>query len=263
MRHMRNYTTNSKRIGLGRAAAGAFAGLLLTSHAIGQESEAPAAEAPAAPAAEAPAAAGLESEEKKISYIIGNNIGQNIKQDNLDLDIDAFVRGLEDVLEEREPALSEEEMMTTMQAFQQKMMAEQQQEMAAEAEENAAAALAFLTENSERDEVTTTESGLQYEVLEEGDGERPASDDTVTVHYTGSLIDGTVFDSSVERGQPANFAVDQVIPGWTEALQLMPAGSKWRLYIPSDLAYGDQGAGGGAIGPNETLIFEVELIEIE
>ena len=120
---------------------------------------------------------------------------------------------------------------------------------------------AFLTENGKRSEVKTTDSGLQYEVLEEGDGPRPEAGDQVVVHYTGKLIDGTVFDSSEERGEPATFGVTQVIPGWVEALQLMKAGSKWRLFIPSQLAYGPQGAG-GVIGPNQTLIFDVNLIKV-
>ena len=128
-------------------------------------------------------------------------------------------------------------------------------------EQNARAGEAFLTENGKRSEVKTTASGLQYEVLEEGDGPRPEAGDQVVVHYTGKLIDGTVFDSSEERGEPATFGVTQVIPGWVEALQLMKAGSKWRLFIPSQLAYGPQGAG-GVIGPNQTLIFDVNLIKV-
>jgi FKBP-type peptidyl-prolyl cis-trans isomerase FklB len=129
------------------------------------------------------------------------------------------------------------------------------------AEVNAEAGKKFLEENAKRAEVTTTETGLQYEVLAQGTGAQPASSDQVKVHYTGKLIDGTVFDSSVERGEPAVFGVTQVIPGWVEALQLMNAGSKWRLYIPSNLAYGPNGAG-NVIGPNATLIFDVELIEV-
>jgi len=128
-------------------------------------------------------------------------------------------------------------------------------------EVNKAAGEAFLAENAKRPEVKTTKSGLQYEVINEGSGNKPMASDTVVVHYTGTLIDGTVFDSSVERGTPATFGVTQVIPGWVEALQMMQEGAKWRLYIPSDLAYGSRGAG-GAIGPNSTLIFDVELIQI-
>lgn len=130
------------------------------------------------------------------------------------------------------------------------------------ADVNAKAGEQFLAENGKRVEVKTTPSGLQYEVLEEGTGVQPTAGDRVTVHYTGKLIDGTVFDSSVDRGEPATFGVTQVIPGWVEALQMMKAGSKWRLFIPSALAYGPQGAG-GIIGPNQTLIFDVELISVE
>jgi FKBP-type peptidyl-prolyl cis-trans isomerase len=141
-------------------------------------------------------------------------------------------------------------------------MEKRQQEAAAKmGEVNRAAGEKFLAENKQRAEVKTTESGLKYEVITDGDGAQPKSTDRVEVHYTGRLIDGTVFDSSVERGVPATFGVTQVIPGWVEALQLMKAGSKWRLYIPSDLAYGAQGAG-GVIGPHQTLIFDVELLKV-
>jgi len=141
-------------------------------------------------------------------------------------------------------------------------MEKKQQEAAAKmAEANSAAGEAFLLENGKRVEVKTTPSGLQYEVLVDGDGPQPTAEDRVEVHYTGKLIDGTVFDSSVDRGMPATFGVTQVIPGWVEALQLMKAGSKWRLFIPSALAYGPQGAG-GIIGPNQTLIFDVELLKV-
>ena len=244
------------------ASAGAF--LITTTTMRADEASAPAPETALPGAALGglvdSAAPTLETEEQRIGYIIGTSIGENMKADQLDIDIDAFVRGLTDVLEDRELAMTEEQMMATMAEFQQKMMAQQQQQMAAAADQNAAAGVDFLTENGKRDGVTTTESGLQYEVLEAGDGERPTADDSVTVHYTGKLIDGTVFDSSVERGQPATFGVGQVIPGWTEALQMMPVGSTWRIFIPSNLAYGAEGAGGGAIGPNETLVFEVQLL---
>ncbi|MDE6467761.1 MAG: FKBP-type peptidyl-prolyl cis-trans isomerase, partial [Muribaculaceae bacterium] len=158
--------------------------------------------------------------------------------------------------------------MTSMEAkeiinsFFTKLQEKQQAEAAAMGELNAKAGKEFLEVNGKREEVRTTASGLQYEVLEEGSGAQPKAGDSVTVHYTGKLIDGTVFDSSVDRGEPATFGVTQVIPGWVEALQLMKAGSKWRLFIPSDLAYGPQGAG-GVIGPNQTLIFDVELISVE
>ncbi|MDE6359487.1 MAG: FKBP-type peptidyl-prolyl cis-trans isomerase, partial [Duncaniella sp.] len=159
------------------------------------------------------------------------------------------------------PKMSYDEAKAEIQKYFEALEAKQQAEAAKMAEVNEKAGKEYLEENGKRAEVHTTPSGLQYEVLEEGDGPMPKSTDRVEVHYTGKLIDGTVFDSSVDRGVPATFGVTQVIPGWVEALQLMKAGSKWRLFIPSQLAYGPQGAG-GVIGPNATLIFDVELIKV-
>jgi FKBP-type peptidyl-prolyl cis-trans isomerase FklB len=159
-----------------------------------------------------------------------------------------------------EPAYSVEELQAAMQAFQQKMMAEQQARHELQAAENVAAGEAFLTENAAREGIETTESGLQFEVLEPGTGDSPTAEDAVQVHYKGTLIDGTVFDSSYERGQPAEFPVGGVIAGWTEALQLMNCGSKWRLYVPSELAYGEQGV--GSIPPHSVLVFDIELLEV-
>ena len=177
------------------------------------------------------------------------------------MNIKEFADGVSAVFEGAQPKMSYDEAKNVIRDF--FMALEQKQNEAATkmGEVNKAAGEAFLAENAKRAEVKTTESGLQYEVLAEGNGEKPAASDTVVVHYTGTLIDGTVFDSSVERGTPATFGVTQVIPGWVEALQLMQVGAKWRLYIPSDLAYGPRGAG-GAIGPNATLIFDVELLQI-
>ena len=160
-----------------------------------------------------------------------------------------------------EPRMSYDEAKAEIQKFFTELQAKQDEAAKVMGEQNARAGEAFLTENGKRSEVKTTASGLQYEVLEEGDGPRPEAGDQVVVHYTGKLIDGTVFDSSEERGEPATFGVTQVSPGWVEALQLMIAGSKWRLFIPSQLAYGPQGAG-GVIGPNQTLIFDVNLIKV-
>lgn len=160
-----------------------------------------------------------------------------------------------------EPKMSYDEAKAEIQKFFTALEEKQKAEAAKLAEVNEAAGKAFLEENGKRAEVKTTASGLQYEVIVDGDGEMPSAEDQVEVHYTGKLIDGTVFDSSVERGVPATFGVTQVISGWVEALQMMKAGSKWRLYIPSQLAYGPQGAG-GVIGPNATLIFDVELIKV-
>lgn len=190
-----------------------------------------------------------------LSYSFGVSIGNNLKQNNIEeLNSDMVAKGIADVYAEGEPAMSLEESQQMIQTYYQSKEAEK-------GAANADAGKMFLQENAQREGVMTTESGLQYEILTEGDGPKPAMTDKVTVHYTGTLIDGTVFDSSVERGEPASFPVNGVIPGWIEALQMMPVGSKWKLYIPAELAYGERGAG-RQIGPNETLIFEVELLSI-
>ena len=204
----------------------------------------------------------LESDQDKVSYLIGRNIGQTIKQDGLDLDVETLVDGLRDGLAGNESKVTEAEAEKVMAAFQARMQAEAASKAEAEGKANAVAAEEFLTNNKKREQVTTTDSGLQYEILNKGEGPKPGAADTVSVHYHGTLLDGTVFDSSVKRGQPASFAVNQVIAGWTEVLQLMPTGSKWKVVIPSGLAYGKNGAG-SAIGPNETLVFEIELLAIE
>ncbi|TXS94258.1 FKBP-type peptidyl-prolyl cis-trans isomerase [Parahaliea maris] len=203
----------------------------------------------------------LESTQQRLSYGIAYGLGKRMSADAVPLDIDAFTAGMRDALEGREGRMTDEEIQAEMQAYQQKMQAEMQAAQAAEAEANAAASSAFLAENGAREGVVTTESGLQYEVLEEGAGAKPGPDDVVDVHYRGTLIDGTEFDSSYGRGESVQFGVGQVISGWTEALQLMPVGSKWKLYIPADLGYGAGGAG-GMIGPNAALVFEVELLDI-
>lgn len=200
----------------------------------------------------------LDSIEAKASYAIGLQIGQQLKDSGLkDLDINAIKQGLEDVLTEKQPILPLNELHDALRQIHERAMAEKKKE----AEKAAQAGIDFLKENLTKDDVKSTESGLQYSILKEGDGKIPAATDTVRVHYTGKLIDGTVFDSSVERGQPAEFPVNGVIRGWVEALQLMPVGSKWRLYIPQELAYGSQGAG-ASIPPFSTLIFDVELLAI-
>ena len=177
------------------------------------------------------------------------------------MDVDAFAAGLRDALTGAEPRLTEEEISTEMQAYQEKAAAEQQVAQAALAEANLAAATAFLAENAAREGVIVTDSGLQYEIVEAGDGAKPGAEDTVEVHYRGTLVDGTEFDSSYTRGETVTFGVGQVIPGWTEALQLMSVGSKFKLAIPPELGYGAGGAG-QAIGPNAALIFDVELVSI-
>lgn len=192
---------------------------------------------------------------KKISYALGLSIANNFRATGIeDLDINEFTKGLEDVMTEQKPSMSYEE---AQQLLNQYFTSLQEDRM----ELNLKAGEEFLAINKEKAGVVTLESGLQYEVLKAGNGKKPSATDQVKCHYHGTLIDGTVFDSSVERGEPATFGVNQVIQGWVEALQLMPEGSKWRLYIPSKLAYGPQGAG-QVIQPNSTLIFDVELLEI-
>lgn len=203
----------------------------------------------------------LDSDKARAGYSIGVNIGMNVASQlpSEDIDLDALVAGIADAVSGN-LKLSEQEIMVALQEFSQ----QQQAKMQAQVEASAAEGKAFLAENAKRSEVTTTDSGLQYEVLAKGDpsAPMPKATDTVNVHYHGTLIDGTVFDSSVERGEPISFQLNGVIPGWTEGLQLMHVGDKYRFFIPSELAYGENGAG-TAIGPNATLIFDVELLGIE
>ena len=202
------------------------------------------------------------TELEKLSYALGMSMGNNFKSSGIEeLNIKEFGEGVAAVFEGAQPKMSYDEAKNVIRDFFMALEQKQNEAAAKMGEVNKAAGEAFLAENAKRAEVKTTESGLQYEVITEGNGDKPAASDTVVVHYTGTLIDGTVFDSSVERGTPATFGVTQVIPGWVEALQMMQVGAKWRLYIPSDLAYGPRGAG-GAIGPNSTLIFDVELLQI-
>lgn len=199
----------------------------------------------------------------RISYALGLSMGNNFRASGItEINVRDFADGVAAVFYGSTPKMSYDEAKAEIQAYFTEM--EKKQRAAAEelGKANAAAGEAFLAENGKRVEVKTTPSGLQYEVLTEGDGPRPEANDQVEVHYTGKLIDGTVFDSSVDRGMPATFGVTQVIPGWVEALQLMKAGSKWRLFIPSNLAYGPNGAPGSPIGPNATLIFDVELLKV-
>jgi len=196
-----------------------------------------------------------------VSYAIGADIGANLKRSKMDsLNVDIMAVGLRDGLDST-VKIDEEKLRVVMEGFMAKMQGARQAEEMQKADGNRAAGEAYLAENAKREGVVTTPSGLQYEVSKMGTGAKPAAADQVKVHYTGTLVDGTVFDSSVERGEPAVFGVGQVIPGWVEGLQLMPVGSKWKLFIPSDLAYGPSG-GGGKIPGNSVLVFEVELLEI-
>lgn len=205
--------------------------------------------------------AALDTDDQKASYAIGLDMGRNLSQAQSRLDMDAFYKGLQDAMAERDPALDQEELNAAVQGFMTALREEQQRERTELAEKNETEGAAYLAENAGKDGVVTTESGLQYEVLEQGDGPSPSAEQTVQIHYRGTLIDGTEFDSSYERGEPAEFPVGQVIPGFSEALQLMNVGGKYRVVIPGNLAYGPQGTG-GAIGPNATLIFEVEMLDI-
>ncbi len=197
----------------------------------------------------------LKNKIDTVSYALGANIAENLKQQGFEnLSIDAFAQAFKDVADKKQLLVSAEQARNILNEY----FASLQQE---KANKNLAEGQKFLEENKKKPGVVTLPSGLQYEVIKEGDGPKPNATDKVTTHYHGTLIDGTVFDSSVERGQPATFPVNGVIQGWVEALQLMKVGSKWRLFVPSNLAYGERGAG-ESIGPNTTLIFEVELLSI-
>jgi len=204
----------------------------------------------------------MDKELDRLSYALGMSMGHNFKASGIEkVDSADFAAGVAAVYEGAKPRISYDEAKAIIREYFTALEARQKEADKEMAAVNAAAGEAFLKENAKRPEVKTTASGLQYEIVTEGDGPVPTASDRVTVHYTGRLIDGTVFDSSEQRGEPATFGVTQVIAGWVEALQMMKTGSKWRLYIPSALAYGPQGAG-GAIGPNQTLIFDVTLLGI-
>ncbi len=208
----------------------------------------------------------LKTKKEKVSYVVGydlgSKIGGDIKKQGLDFNIDAFVRGMKEAISGTKAVLPDSEMTTAMMAFQQEMMEKQQAAAAAAGEAKQKEADAFFALNAKKDSVKVLPSGMQYKILREGTGAMPTANDTVTTHYRGSLLNGKVFDESYSRGEPISFPVTGVIKGWTEALQLMKVGSKWELYIPSSLAYGERGAG-QMIGPNETLVFVVELLAVK
>lgn len=228
--------------------------------------KAPAAKQGQTSAKKAPAPLILKTDKDKLSYAIGMNEGrrlsQGIKQSDLDVDQALILRAIKDALSGSKFLLTDEEAQTTLKALQAELVKAQELKAEQLAETNKKESDEFLAANKAKDGVVTLPSGLQYKVLEEGTGPKPSASDMVTVNYRGTLLNGTEFDSSYKRGQPATFNVGQIIKGWTEALQLMPVGSKWELYIPPDLAYGARGAGQN-IGPNSALIFEVELISIQ
>ena len=205
----------------------------------------------------------LDSLQAQVSYIIGRDLGRNFAQQGLDLDVDVLTAAIKEFQNSEPSRLSPEQMQAAMQQLQEQLGSAEEAENPSnpDAMNNQAEGEAFLAQNAQKEGVITLPSGLQYEVLTEGSGRKPGPASSVTTHYHGTLLNGNVFDSSYQRGQPATFGVNQVIAGWTEALQLMPEGAKWRLYIPSDMAYGKRGAGRD-IGPDSTLIFDVELLKV-
>lgn len=211
----------------------------------------------------------VTTEKDKSSYAIGVNLGTNFKMQGLDIDADVFAQGMKDAMAGGDKQMTDEEIKAAMTALQQQAMAKQQEMAKKQQEENAKLAEGakkrgeeFLAQNAKQPGVVTLPSGVQYKIITEGTGPKPSASSTVTTHYRGALLNGKVFDSSYDRGQPASFPVNGVIAGWTEVLQLMPVGSKWTVWIPSDKAYGDQGAGAD-IGPGETLTFDIELISMQ
>ncbi|MBI1807432.1 MAG: FKBP-type peptidyl-prolyl cis-trans isomerase [Ignavibacteria bacterium] len=204
----------------------------------------------------------LKTQKDSVSYSIGMDIGRSLKKQLVDVDVDVLAQGMKAMVAGGKQILSDSMAQVCMMAFQKQMMAKQEEHMKAELEKNKKEGETFLSENKKKEGVVTLPDGLQYKVQKMGEGKKPKDTDKVSVHYRGTLIDGTEFDSSIKRGQPAEFACNGVIKGWTEALQLMPVGSKWTLYIPAELGYGERGAG-QAVPPNATLIFDVELLAIK
>jgi len=223
---------------------------------------APAAKPQPAPAAKPQVVSPLKTQKEKDSYAIGLNYGRGLKKQPVDIDTPSLLRGLKDALADAKPLMTDAEVDAALSALQNQVRAKQEQQRQQVGEANMKEGAAFLASNKTKEGVVALPSGLQYKILKEGTGPKPAATDTVVCNYRGTLLNGKEFDSSYKRGQPATFPLNRVIKGWTEALQLMPAGSKWQLFIPPDLAYGGNGAGPD-IGPNATLIFEVELISIQ
>jgi len=259
------------------------AGMLLPAHALAQTptpntqqspasntqqppaaktQKAPAKKTGAAPASKAPAVLVLNTQKDKTSYAIGMNVGKGLHRDSVDIDPAILLRGLKDALAGDKTLLTDKEAQATLTALQNDLRKKQQEMRQQATETNKKEGEAFLAANKTKDGVVALPSGLQYKILQEGTGPKPAATDSVVCNYRGTLLDGKEFDSSYKRGQPATFPVTGVIKGWTEALQLMPVGSKWQLFVPSELAYGDRGAGAD-IKPGATLIFEVELVSIQ
>jgi FKBP-type peptidyl-prolyl cis-trans isomerase len=225
---------------------------VMTAAAVGQDEK----KAKDAPKDAAPAAAKFTDQRSKASYALGTLMGRNLKNQSVDVDLELLIQGVKDGLSGGKALLTDAEIQETLQAFQRQLVTERMEKGKKEGE-------AFLAENKAKPGVVTLPSGLQYKVIKEGAGKTPTANDTVLANYRGTLINGTEFDSSYKRGEPASFPVNGVIKGWTEALQKMKVGSKWQLFIPSDLAYGASPPPGSGIGPNSALIFEVELVGIK
>ena len=274
--------TNTKLIATFLVAAGLFLAASTPaqqSPAANSTSTPPAAAKPAA-AAKSTQAAGtktgastaakrkptpmvLATQSQKVSYAIGMGLGKNLKHDSVQVDSAALLRGLKDALADAKPLLTDEEAKAAITQLQADVRAKEEEKAKVAALQNKMKGDAFLAANKTKEGVVTLPSGLQYKIMTAGTGPKPTPEDIVSCNYRGTLVDGTEFDSSYKRGEPIKIPVGQVIKGWTEAIQLMPVGSKWQLYIPSNLAYGDRGAPGSPIGPNSTLIFDVELLAIE
>jgi FKBP-type peptidyl-prolyl cis-trans isomerase FklB len=222
----------------------------------------PAAKPRTAAGTKTPVPLALQTQKDKVSYAIGLNIGKSLRKDSVDVNPTIFVRGVKDALSGAKALLTEEELKTVLTALQTDLRKKQEETMRQAGEINKKAGEDFLAQNKAKDGVVTLPSGLQYKILKEGTGPKPTAADSVVCNYRGTLLDGTEFDSSYKRGQPATFPVSGVIKGWTEAVQLMPVGSKWQLFVPAELAYGNRGAGAD-IGPDATLVFEVELLSIQ
>lgn len=271
-----------------RALTLSLAGTLLSAVTFAQQTSAPSRNPPAASttapakpktqsttaakpgttaAKKTPVPLVLKTQKDKASYAIGMNIGkglrENLKKDAVDVDSDILLRGMKDALQGNKQLLTDEESQAALTALQTDLRKHQQEVLEAESAKNSKAGEAYLAANKTKPGVVTLPSGLQYKVITEGNGPKPTAGDVIVCNYKGTLVDGTEFDSSYKRGKPAAMPVGQVIKGWTEALQLMPVGSKWQLVIPPSLGYGEKGTNGGPIGPQETLVFEVELISIQ
>ena len=264
-----------KRMGMAVLALGLIACGVRAQQAPAKTPAAPAAKAPAtapaqAPAAKAPAAqaaapapaSAFKTQKEKLSYAIGMEMGKGVKAQGIDVDPGVLVQGLNDALSDAKSQMSEAELRQVISGLQQEIRQKQMQAQEAAAMENKSKGDAFLAENAKKDGVVALPDGLQYKILTTGQGKKPIETDTVLCNYKGTFVDGTEFDSSAQAGKPVPFEVKNVIPGFKEVLQLMPVGSKWQVFVPPTLAYGERGAG-GVIGPNATLIFEIELVSIQ